>query len=78
MNFPLQIFFKDFNHGYKAALLKKNSSWLLSVYIDVDSYCYYKKRRSLRISSIFYSFSASELNNIESQSQNNVFAHEFS
>ena len=46
MNFPLQTFFKDFYHGYKAALLKKNSLWLLSIYIDVASYCYYKKRRS--------------------------------
>ena len=43
MNFPLQIFFKDFYHGYKAALLKKNSLWLLSIYMDVASYCYYKK-----------------------------------
>ena len=44
MNFPSQIFFN--NIGYKAALLKKNSLWLLSIYIDVASYCYYKKRRS--------------------------------
>ena len=28
-NFPSQILFKDINHGYKAALLKKNSLWLL-------------------------------------------------
>ena len=35
MNFPLQTFFKDFYHGYKAALLKKNSLWLLSIYMDV-------------------------------------------
>ena len=35
MNFPSQIFFKDINHGYKAALLKKNSLWLLSIYMDV-------------------------------------------
>ena len=35
MNFPSQIFFNDINHGYKAALLKKNSLWLLSIYMDV-------------------------------------------
>ena len=33
MNFPSQIFFN--NIGYKAALLKKNSLWLLSIYMDV-------------------------------------------
>ena len=41
MNFPSQIFFNDI--GYKAALLKKNSQWLLSIYMDVASYCYYEK-----------------------------------
>ena len=45
MNFPSQIYFNDFNHGYKAALLKKNFLWLLSVFVDVASYCYYEKRR---------------------------------
>ena len=43
MNFPSQIFFNDI--GYKAALLKKNSQWLLSIYMDVASYCYYEKGR---------------------------------
>ena len=45
MNFPSQIFFNDINHGYKAALLKKNDLWLLSMYMDVASYCYYEKGR---------------------------------
>ena len=31
MNFPLQIFFNDVNHGYRAAILKKSSLWLSSV-----------------------------------------------
>ena len=35
--------FDDVNHGYRAAILKKNSLWLLSFYIVVASYCYYEK-----------------------------------
>ena len=45
MNCPSEIFFNDINHGYKASLLKKNSLWLLSVCMDVASYCYYKQGR---------------------------------
>ena len=33
MNFPSQIFFNDINHGYRAAILKKNSFWLLPFYM---------------------------------------------
>ena len=29
MNFLSQIFFNDINHGYRAAILKKSSLWLL-------------------------------------------------
>ena len=83
MNFPSQIIFKDINHGYKAALLKKNSLWLLSFYMDVASYCYYEKAcRTIKTAIVsyllkyFYSFSAAELNNIESEDE--VFAQEFS
>ena len=56
MNFPPQIFFNDI--GYKAALLKKNSQWLLSIYVDVASYCYYKmgRRTNARSLSIFIIF----------------------
>ena len=32
MNFPSQIFFNDINHGYRAAILKKNYLWLLPFY----------------------------------------------
>ena len=58
MNFPSQIFFNDINHGYKTALLKKNYLWLLSVYMDVASYCYYEKgcRTNSRSLSIFILF----------------------
>ena len=43
MNFSSQIFFNEI--GFKAALLKKNSLWLLLIYIDVAFYCYYEKKR---------------------------------
>ena len=78
INFPSQIFFKDINHGYKVVLLKKNSLQLLSIYMDVASYCYYGKRvqNECALLKIFCSFSAAELNNIESE--NDVFAQEFS
>ena len=33
MNFPSQIFFNYINHGYRAAILKKNSLWLLPFYM---------------------------------------------
>ena len=33
MNFPPQIFFNDNNLGYRAAILKKNSLWLLPFYM---------------------------------------------
>ena len=58
MNFPSQIFFKDINHGYKAALLKKNSLWLLLIYMNVVFYCYYEKgrRANARSLSIFILF----------------------
>ena len=45
--------------------------------MDVASYCYYEKwRRTNALLKYFYSFSAAELNNIESE--NDVFAQEFS
>ena len=79
MNFPSQIFFNNINHGFKAVLLKKNYLRLLSFYMDVASYCYYEKvRRTMHtgIVTYLYSFSAAELNNIESE--NEVFVQEFS
>ena len=43
MNFPSQIFFNDFNHGYRAAVLKKSFLWVLLPYMVVATYCYYEK-----------------------------------
>ena len=43
MNFPAQIFFSDINNGYRAALLKKNSLWLLPFFMVVATYFYYKR-----------------------------------
>ena len=42
-----EFFFTDifYEIGFKAALLKKNSLWLLLIYIDVAFYCYYEKKR---------------------------------
>ena len=74
MNFPSQIFFNDINHGYKAALLKKNYLWLLLVYVDVSSYCCHEKGR--RTNKYFHSFLVAELNNIENEDK--VFAQECS
>ena len=49
MNFPSQIFFNDINHGYRAAILKKNYLWLLPFYIVLATYfCYEKVRRMMR------------------------------
>ena len=43
MNVPSQIFFNGINHGYKAAIIKKNSLWLLPFYMVVAAYFYYEK-----------------------------------
>ena len=43
MNFSSQIVFNDLNHGYKAAILKENSLWLLPFYMTVATYFYYQK-----------------------------------
>ena len=69
MNFPSQIFFNDINHDHKAALLKKNSLWLLSIYINVASYCYYEKGRRTN---------ARSLSILLNESENDVFAQELS
>ena len=49
MNFLSQIFFNNFNHGYRAAILKKNFWWLPLFYIVLVTYLYYEKvRRTMR------------------------------
>ena len=41
--------FNDINHDYRAAILKKNSLWLLTFFIAVATSCYYEKvRRTMR------------------------------
>ena len=74
--------FIDTNHGYKAALLKKNTFWLLPFYVAVAYCCCEKVRRTMRIAvascflKYFCSFSAAELNNIEIEDK--VCPEEFS
>ena len=53
--FSLTYFFNDISHGYRAALLKKNSLWLLPFFMAVATYCYYEKvRRTMRIAIVSY------------------------
>ena len=91
---PIKVFSSwIFLHRYFLtirALLKKNSLWLLSIYMDVASYCYYEKgsRTNARSLSIFILFQLQSWiilrvrtmfllrNNIESE--NDVFAQELS
>ena len=47
--FSFTDIFNDINHGYRAAILKKNSLWLLPLYMVVATYFYYEKvRRTMR------------------------------
>ena len=36
MNFPSQIYFNDINHGYRVAILTKNSIPLLATYFNYE------------------------------------------
>ena len=47
MNFPSQMFFNDLNHGYRSAILKKNSSWLLTFVAVATKFHYEKVRRTM-------------------------------
>ena len=42
MNFPSQIFFNDIYYSYRAAIMKKNSLWVLPFYMAVAPYFYYE------------------------------------
>ena len=46
MNFPSQIFFNDIRDGSRAAILKKNSLWLLAFDMAADFY-YEKVHRAM-------------------------------
>ena len=68
--------FSDINRGYRAALLKKNYLWLLPFHMAVASHCYYEKMHGTMqtagvsyLLKYFYSFSAAQLNNIESENE---------
>ena len=50
--FSFTYIFNDINYGYKAALLKKKFLWLLSIYMNVASYCYYEKGRKTNARSV--------------------------
>ena len=69
MNFPFHIFFNDINHGYRAAILKKNYLWLPPFFIFVATYFYYEKvRRTIRtaiVSNLRKRLRVEELQNIE-------------
>ena len=55
INFPSQVFSNDIDHGYRAAILKKNSSWLLLFHMAVATYYYYKKvRRTMSTAIVSY------------------------
>ena len=55
MNFRSQILFNGINHGYRAAILKKNSLWLLPFYMAVATYCCYEKvRRTMGTAIVSY------------------------
>ena len=43
--FPSMIFFNNINHGYRAAIMKKSSFWLLLSYMTAATYCYYDNVR---------------------------------
>ena len=47
--FSFTDIFNDINHGYRAAILKKNSLWLLPFYMVMATYFYYENmRRTMR------------------------------
>ena len=53
--FSFTDIFNDINHGHRAAILKKNSSWLLPFYMAVATYFYYEKvRRTMRTAIVSY------------------------
>ena len=55
MNFLSQIFFNNINQGYRAAMLKRSSLWLLPSYMAVVTPCYYEKvRRTMRTAIVSY------------------------
>ena len=63
MNFPSQIFFNDINHGYRAAILKKNPLCLLPFFMAVTTYLYYENvHRTIRTAIVSYLLKMKERN----------------
>ena len=52
MNFSSHIFFNDINYGYRAAILKKSSLWLLPSDMAVATYYYHEKVRRRMLTAI--------------------------
>ena len=52
MNFPSQIFFNDINHGYRAAILKRNYLWLLPFFMVVATYFYHERCKTIRTATV--------------------------
>ena len=76
MNFPSKIFSNDINHCYRAAILKKNSLWLLPFYMAVATYCYYEncaERCAMQLYrtflSLFFSRCSKAVSNIDTKDQ---------
>ena len=60
MNFHLQIFFNNINHGYRAAIIEKMYPWLLPFYMAGATYCYCEKlRRTMRTVIVSYFLNSS-------------------
>ena len=50
-----RYFFNDVNHGYRAAILKKSSLWVLPPHMVVSTYCYNEKaRRTMHTAIVLY------------------------
>ena len=63
MNFPSPIFFNDINHGYRAAVLNKNSLLLFLFYMAVATYCCYEKvPRAMRTAVVLYLLKKAQYN----------------
>ena len=73
MNFPSQIFFNNINYAYRAAILQKNSLWLLPIYMVVAAYFYYEKvrRRTAIVSNLLKKFSSDKIK----VTKNALFVH---
>ena len=55
MKFPSHMFFREINHGYRTAIIKKYFLCLLSFHMAAATYFYYEKvRRTMRTATVSY------------------------